>query len=126
MLNFNSLVIGLLTVIAIAPTAQAFTPVATTAAIDQPATNLQADAAIIFGIKFPQPRSQPQPVVIIETPRQPEPIYREVSRDDHQEFSKHGHHGKHHKHHKGRGDKHNQYQRGNRHEDRHEHYEHRH
>jgi hypothetical protein len=119
MLSFNSLAIGLIAVIAIAPTAQAFTSVASPAAIDQPAANLQADAAIIFGIKFPQPRSQPQPVVIIESPRYPEPIYREVSRDSHQEFSKHG---KHHKHHKGRKDHHNRYQQ----EDRHEHYGHRH
>ncbi len=125
MLNFNSLAISLIAVIAISPTAQAFTSVASQA-IDQPAPNLQADAAIIFGIKFPQPRSQPQPVVIIETPRHPEPIYREVARDSHQEFSKYGHHGKQHKHHQGRNDDHNQYQRGNHHEDRHEHYEHRH
>jgi hypothetical protein len=120
MLNFNPLAISLVAVISMAPQSQAFTSVASPE-IDQPAANLQADAAVIFGIKFPQPRSQPQPVVIIETPRYPEPIYREVSRDDHQEFSKHGHHGKHHKHHKGRDNNHNQYQRGNHHEDRHEH-----
>jgi hypothetical protein len=120
MLSFNSLAIGLVAIIAIAPTAQAFTPVASVAAIDQPAANLQADAAIIFGIKFPQPRSQPQPVVIIETPRYPEPIYREVSRDDDQRFGKRSHYGKkHRKHHKGSKYQQYQYQRGNHYEDRH-------
>jgi hypothetical protein len=123
MLQFHSLAIGLVAVISMAPSAQAFTPVANPAAIDQPAANLQADAAIIFGIKFPQPRSQPQPVVIIETPRHPEPIYREVSRGGHQEFSKHGHHhGKHAEYHQGRNEHHDRYQQ----EDRHEHYGHRH
>ncbi len=117
MLHFNSLAIGLLAVISIAPTAQAVTPIATSAAIGQPAANLHADAAIIFGIKFPTPQSQP---VIIETPRYPEPIYREVSRGHHQQFSKHGHHHGNQVEYRQHHDNHNYNHRENHHEDRHE------
>jgi hypothetical protein len=55
MLKTATLAIGLLTAILVVPSAQASTTVQNTSAIEQPATNLQAQLTILFG-EGPAPR----------------------------------------------------------------------
>ncbi len=101
MIHFNSLAISLLAVISIAPASQAFTPIAHPPAIEQPAANLQAQLTIIIG----NPAPIPQTVVVETIRRQPEPVYRvpsrwEISRDRHEEFSRHDRFRDKHSHHR--------------------------
>jgi hypothetical protein len=121
MIHFNSLAISLLTVISMAPASQAFT---NAPAISQPAANLQAQLTIIIG----SPAPIPQTVVIETVRRQPEPVYRvpsrwEISRDRHEEFSRHDRfrdkHSKHSKHRRDRDEDRREYRQESRHEHRH-------
>jgi hypothetical protein len=124
MQKFNSLAIGLLAVISIAPTAGAVAPINNAPQSAQPAGNLYAQVSINVGIGInPQPRPQqrvivvesaprPQPnVIIVETSNRGSESYRgrsswAESRGRHEGYYKHGHsHGRgHSKHHGDRDD----------------------
>jgi hypothetical protein len=72
MLQFNSLAIGLVAVISIAPASQAFTSISQTSLLvqQQPARNLQAQLSINVGIGAPPPQ---QKVIVVESSRRPQP-----------------------------------------------------
>jgi hypothetical protein len=73
MQKINSLAIGLLAVIAIAPAAGAFTPIDNAPTSAQPAGNLHAQVSINVGIGInPQPRPQ-QRVIVVESAPRPQP-----------------------------------------------------
>lgn len=103
MRHLNSLAIGLIAIVVATPAAQAFTPTGHSAAIEQPAQNLQAQLTINVGIGLPAPQprvivveSQPRPrnVILVETsyPQQVETRY-----EQHERYSKHRGHSKKHK-----------------------------
>ncbi len=83
MLHLNSLATCVLAAICLAPTAQAFTPITHSSAIEQPAQNLQAQLSINVSIGAP-PSSQrvivverssyPQETIVVERSIQRYPI----------------------------------------------------
>ena len=70
MLQLNSLAIGLVAVLSIAPTANAFTPI-DNISLAQPAANLHAQVNINIGIGS-QPYQQPQRVIVVESAPRPQ------------------------------------------------------
>lgn len=73
MQKINSLAIGLVAVIAIAPTAGAFAPIDNAPQSAQPAENLHAQVSINVGIGVnPQPYRQ-QRVIVVESAPRPQP-----------------------------------------------------
>jgi hypothetical protein len=71
MRHLNSLAIGLIAIISIAPAAQAFTPISHSSVIEQPAQNLQAQVTINVGIGLPAPQ---QRVIVVETQPRPRSV----------------------------------------------------
>jgi hypothetical protein len=71
MKQFNSLAIGLVAVIAIAPTAGAFAPTDNAPQNERPAANHHAQVNVNVGIGIGQPRPQPR-VIVVESEPQPQ------------------------------------------------------